>query len=258
MDKTSNKQNDKVNICGISISNLNTRCVLGMIEELILGKSYSYIVTSNVDHLVKCRVDQEFRNIYYSANIVTADGMPLLWAADYLGTPLKEKISGSDLFLEICELSSHKGYKIYLLGGKPGSAKKSAERLKERYPRLNIAGVYCPDYGFEADENENKLIIDKIIRAKPDVLFVGLGAPKQEKWIYYNKDKYQVPVSIGIGATFDFVSGMVKRAPVWMQKTGLEWFWRLMMEPGRLWKRYLIDDPVFFWLVLKQKLGLLK
>jgi len=259
MDTYINENNiEKINLCGILISNVTTVRVLNKIEELILGNSHSYIITSNVDHIVKCQNDKEFKNIYRSATLITADGVPLLWAANILGTPLKEKISGSDIFMNICELSAYNKYKVFFLGGKPEAAKRAAEKVKERYSGINIVGVFCPNYGFENNETENNIIISMIVKAKPDILFVGLGAPKQEKWIYKHKDEYKVPVSIGVGATFDFVSGIVKRAPVWMQKAGFEWFWRLMMEPKRLWKRYLIDDPIFFWLILKQKLGLLK
>lgn len=139
--------------------------------------------------------------------------------------------------------------------GRPGTAAKSAEVLKARYPKLIMAGTYSPDVGFEKNPVLNNKIIHMIQNARPDILFIGLGTPKQENWADQYKDLYRVPVSIGIGASFEFIAGMVKRAPVWMQKSGLEWFWRLMLEPRRLWKRYLIDDMRFFWLVLNQKMG---
>jgi N-acetylglucosaminyldiphosphoundecaprenol N-acetyl-beta-D-mannosaminyltransferase len=248
----------KIDICGVKIDNINIFEVLQTIENHILKKSNSFIVTPNVDHIVKIQEDSMFKNVYKEASLVLADGMPILWAAKLLGKPLKEKISGSDLFPKLCEVAAEKGYKLFFLGGRPGSALKADEVLRNRYPDIQIVGTYSPPFGFENGKEENDKIIRIIKDAKPDILFVGLGAPKQEKWIYKYRNEYQVPVSIGVGVSFEFVSGMVKRAPLWMQRVGLEWFWRLMMEPKRLWKRYLIDDPVFFWLVLKQKLGLLK
>jgi N-acetylglucosaminyldiphosphoundecaprenol N-acetyl-beta-D-mannosaminyltransferase len=207
---------------------------------------------------MKLQNDAEFRQIYDNASLVLADGMPLIWASKFLGTSLKEKISGSDLFPKLCKVAAEKGYRLFFMGGRPGAALKAAEVLRDRYPDIQIVGTYSPPFGFENDREENDKIVRAIKNAKPDILFVGLGAPKQEKWIYKYRNDYQVPMSIGVGVSFEFVSGMVKRAPLWMQRVGLEWFWRLMMEPKRLWKRYLVDDPVFFWLVLKQKLGLLK
>jgi N-acetylglucosaminyldiphosphoundecaprenol N-acetyl-beta-D-mannosaminyltransferase len=133
------------------------------------------------------------------------------------------------------------------------AADLAAKALKDKYTDINIVGLYCPPFGFEKDTNENARIIEMIRKADPDILFVGLGAPKQEKWIYAHRHDFKVPVSIGIGAGFEFVSGMVKRAPKWMQGIGMEWLWRLAQEPGRLWKRYLVDDMSFFWLVLKQR-----
>ncbi len=245
--------NNFIIINDIKISNLSFDEALKEIEILVRLNKNSYIVTPNIDHMVRLRDDLEFRKVYAGASLVLADGMPLLWAAGFLGTPLKEKISGSDLLPKLCELANHKGYRLFFLGGRKGAANKSAEVFRKNYPSIQIVGTYCPAWGFEKDEDENTRIVEMIKHARPDILFVGLGAPKQEKWIYKYKDQYQVPVSIGVGASFDFVSGMVKRAPVWMQKVGLEWFWRLLMEPKRLWKRYLIDDMKFFELILRQK-----
>lgn len=242
-----------VDICGVGIHSFTISEVIESIDHLVAFGRPSIVVTPNIDHIVRLQKDKGFVKIYKESAIVIPDGVPILWAAKFLGTPLKEKISGSDLFPKLCGAATRKGRTVFFLGGAEGAAMKSAEMLKTKYPGLRIAGTYCPSLGFENDGNENRKIIKIIQSAKPDILFVGLGSPKQEKWIYNYKDEYKVPVSIGVGAAFDFYSGLVKRAPMWMQKSGLEWFWRLMMEPKRLWKRYLIDDPVFFWLVLKQK-----
>ncbi|HJX45931.1 MAG TPA: WecB/TagA/CpsF family glycosyltransferase [Patescibacteria group bacterium] len=249
---------NKVNILNIQVYNFTTDEAIKRIEVLTKAGKQRFVVTPNVDHIMKLQNDAEFRQIYDNASLVLADGMPLIWASKFLGTSLKEKISGSDLFPKLCKVAAEKGYRLFFMGGRPGAALKAAEVLRDRYPDIQIVGTYSPPFGFENDREENDKIVRAIKNAKPDILFVGLGAPKQEKWIYKYRNDYQVPMSIGVGVSFEFVSGMVKRAPLWMQRVGLEWFWRLMMEPKRLWKRYLVDDPVFFWLVLKQKLGLLK
>jgi N-acetylglucosaminyldiphosphoundecaprenol N-acetyl-beta-D-mannosaminyltransferase len=245
----------KINICGIYIDNVSMHEVITLTESLIKEDKNSYIVTPNIDHIVRLQKDAEFRQVYKEASLVLTDGMPLVWGSKLLGTPLKEKVSGSDLFPNLCKLASERGYKVFFLGGRMGAALKASEVLKLQYSNIQIVGNYAPPFGFENDEEENNRIVKMIIESKPHILFVGLGAPKQEIWIYRNKNKYNVPVSIGIGASLDFVSGVVKRAPLWMQKVGLEWFWRLKTEPKRLWKRYLIDDMKFFWLLLKQKIG---
>jgi len=245
----------KVNICGVEfIKNLSFDSVLYEIQFLIKNKQSVYFVTSNVDHIVKLHKDAEFRFIYKNAYLVLPDGMPLLWAARFLGTPLREKISGSDIASGICKLASCNGYRLFFLGGKPDSAMQAKAKLDNQLSSIKIVGVYSPPFGFENDKKEEDKISEMIKESLPDILLVGLGAPKQEKWIYKHYKELGVPVTIGIGATFEFISGLVERAPVWMQKAGLEWFWRLMKEPGRLWKRYLIDDMSFFLLVLKQKI----
>lgn len=241
-----------VYIAGTRIDNLTFNEAISRIETLIKQQKPSYVVTPNVDHIIQLQDDHEFFIIYRNADLVLVDSMILLWAARYLKFPFKEKISGSDLFPALCEASSSKGYKIFLLGGRPIAAEKAIEEIRKKHPAINITGSYCPPYGFEKDKEENKRIIEMIKKARPDILFIGLGAPKQEKWIYRNMKDYSVPVSIGVGVTFEFIAGMVKRAPVWMQKNGLEWLWRLIQEPTRLWRRYF-KDLAFFFLILKQK-----
>jgi len=218
------------------------------------GEMHKYVVTPNVDHIIKIQKDKEFHQIYKNASLVLADGMPLVWAAKLLKKPLKEKVSGSDLFPALCEKAAHRNMRMFFLGGQEGVAQKAAEVLKNKFPEINIVGIYSPSFGFEKDEVENRKIINMINDTKPDILFVGLGAPKQEKWIYHHLNEINVPVSLGIGASFDFVAGTKKRAPVWMQKAGLEWFWRFCLEPRRLFKRYFIEDTKFIYLVFRELL----
>ncbi len=243
----------KVNICGVNIDNVSLQETLDIFDQFVRARKPVSVVTPNVDHIVKLNKDAEFRGIYSRASLVLADGVPLLWASYLLGTPIKEKVSGSDLFPRVCELAAKKGWRLFFMGGREGAAAKAAEILCRLYPGLKVAGTYSPAFGFEKDDKENAKIIAMIKAAKPDILFIGLGAPKQEKWTDRFMAQHGVPVSIGVGVSFEFMAGMVKRAPRWMQKYGFEWFWRLMMEPGRLWKRYLIEDIAFFGLLFRQK-----
>ena len=244
---------DSVKIAGIKIDNVTMEESIRFIDQCIRKKSSVHIVTPNVDHIVRLQRDKEFQEIYKKADLVLADGMPLLWAAKFLGMPFKEKISGSDLFPKLCQNAADQGHRLFLLGGRSGAVEKCSEILKENYPNIHISGVYSPAFGFENDECENEKIIKLIKKSNPDILCVGLGSPKQEKWIYRHRNDLNVPVAIGIGITFEYTAGIVKRAPTWMQQNGLEWLWRLLMEPSRLWKRYLVDDLPFFYLIVKQK-----
>jgi N-acetylglucosaminyldiphosphoundecaprenol N-acetyl-beta-D-mannosaminyltransferase len=247
-------ESPQIDLMGVKIDDVTMDEAVSKIDALVDARKPVYVVTPNVDHVVKLQRDAEFRRIYAGAAVVLADGMPLLWAGRFLGTPLKEKISGSDLFPKLCARAAEKGRSIFLLGGRPGAADTAAQVLAVRHPGLKIAGTYCPPMGFEKDPAESAKIVRRLKESRADLLFVGLGAPKQERWMATFKDDHGIPVSVGVGVTFEFTAGMVKRAPAWMQRAGLEWLWRLLMEPGRLWKRYLIDDMPFFWMMLRHKL----
>jgi N-acetylglucosaminyldiphosphoundecaprenol N-acetyl-beta-D-mannosaminyltransferase len=245
----------RIKICGIEIDRYSFNEVTDTIVNHCRNKGDpEYVVTPNAMHIVSLQNDADFRNIYHRAFLVVPDGVSLLWAAKFLKTPLNDRINGTDLFEKLCTIASEEGFKVFLLGGRPGAAQKAQEVLQIRHPNLEIVGTYCPTYGFENKPEELKFIQSKIQSVTPDLLFVGLGAPKQEKWIANNYLSIKVPVSLGIGVSFELVAGMVNRAPVWMQKSGLEWLFRLIVEPQRLWKRYIIGNPTFIWLVIKQRL----
>lgn len=243
----------RVDVGNLKIDNLTMHEVLDTIEKFIQEKKPRYLNSANVDIVVRYNNDIHFADFYNDGSLCLADGVPILWAAKFLGTPLKEKVSGSDLVPKVCELSHRKGYKIFFLGGRPGAAEQAKGKLQRAFPALNIVGVYAPPFGFENDADELKKITTLIQAVSPDMLFVGLGAPKRERWIKANYRQLNIPVTMGVGVAFELISGVVQRAPGWMQRTGLEWFWRLMMEPRRLWKRYLIENAPFFSIVLKQK-----
>jgi N-acetylglucosaminyldiphosphoundecaprenol N-acetyl-beta-D-mannosaminyltransferase len=202
-----------------------------------------YVCTGNLDHLVIAERDPEFRAIYKKADLVVADGAPVVWLSRIASAaPLPERVAGSDLFWEIAKLSSQTGVTLFFLGGMPGAAQRAADAVRAKCPAARIVGTYCPPHDtFDTDDEQEA--IRRIVRhAQPDILLVALGAPKQEKWIAQNKDKLGVPVSIGVGGSFEMASGMRRRAPRWVQKTGLEWLYRFAQEPTRLFKRYFVDD----------------
>ncbi len=241
----------RIEFLNTKVDNLTMEEALKYIDKLIVKNSASYVVTPNVDHIVKLEEDEELKKVYENADLILTDGMPLIWISKLKKKPIKEKVSGSDLFPKLCNLAAKKDYSIFLLGARNGVAEKAAENLRNKYSGLNIVGTYSPTFGFEQDEKEIKYIIEIINKVKPDILAVGLGAPKQEKFIYKYRDELKVPISLAIGASIDFEAGNIERAPKWMQKNGLEWFYRLSKEPKRMFKRYVIDDTKIIKLIFK-------
>ncbi|MBI4782349.1 MAG: WecB/TagA/CpsF family glycosyltransferase [Oscillatoriophycideae cyanobacterium NC_groundwater_1537_Pr4_S-0.65um_50_18] len=249
----------RVNICGVGIDQYSFNQVVEIIIHHVLSSSQpEYVVTPNAHHVIMLQKDAEFQKIYRDAFLSVPDGVPLLWAAKFLDTPLSDRVNGTDLFENLCAIAAEKDLKVFFLGGRPGAAEKVKETLQARHPALKVVGTCCPPYGFESQPDELEQINSKIRAAAPHILFVGLGAPKQEKWTYANYQELGVPISVSIGVSFELVADMVKRAPVLMQKMGLEWLFRLLVEPRRLWQRYIIGNPHFIWLVLKQRVGLHK
>lgn len=244
---------NRVKILNVKIDNYTLEEALTEIEYLIQERKNAYVVTPNLDHIVMLEKDLQFRKVYEDADMVLADGKPLVWLASIKRTPIKGKISGSDLFPRLAELSAQKGYSMYFLGAGEGVAHRAAERLQERYLGLNVVGTYSPPYGFENDSDEIKKIIGNIRKANPDILIVGLGAPKQEKFIWKYRKKMNVPVSLGLGASLDFEAGEKKRAPRWMSEHGLEWLYRMIKEPRRLVKRYVKDGILLIPLMVKYR-----
>lgn len=226
---------------------------LDSISCLVEEKKGAYVVTPNVDHIVQLESDKELQEVYEHASLILTDGKPLIWISKWYGTPIKEKISGSDLFPLVCEMAAKKGYKMFFLGAAEGIAAKAARNLMKRYKGLQVVGTYSPPIGFEKNLNEISKIKTIIKDSDPHILIVGLGCPKQEKFMYHYCPELDVPISLGLGASLDFEAGNVKRAPSWMANHGLEWFYRILQEPKRMVKRYLIDDRKIFNLAIKYK-----
>ncbi|MBE9192366.1 WecB/TagA/CpsF family glycosyltransferase [Gloeocapsopsis crepidinum LEGE 06123] len=240
----------KINLLNVEIDNLPTSKLL---KELNKG----IVFTTNVDHLIKLQKDKEFVEAYNVADYKVCDSQIVMYASKFLGTPIKEKISGSDFFPDFYNYhKTNEDIKIFLLGAGKGIANQAQKNINNKMARNIVVGAHSPSFGFEKDEEECQEIIKMINGTDATVLAVGLGAPKQEKWIYkYRRKLSKIKIFLALGATIDFEAGNLKRSPKWMSSFGLEWFYRLLCEPQRLWQRYLVDDLPFFWLILKQKLN---
>jgi exopolysaccharide biosynthesis WecB/TagA/CpsF family protein len=242
-----------IKILNVDIDNIS-------MNELLenLGKDGGIVVTPNVDHLMKLQRDPAFYKTYLLSDYRVCDSKILMYAAKFLGKNIIEKISGSDFFPAFYTYHQNNPHiTIFLLGAAPGVAKQAQDIINKKVGRNMIVGAHSPSFGFENKPDECAEIIDLINKSGATVLAIGVGAPKQEKWLH--KYRHQLPniqVFLAIGATIDFEAGNIQRSPQWMSKFGIEWLHRLMSEPKRLWKRYLIDDLPFFWLLIKQKLGI--
>jgi len=238
-------------ILGVPFDNVTTAETLDLIGEMIASGQPHYGATANVDFVVQAVEDVELRRILFDAHLVLADGMPIVWASKFLGNPLPERVTGSGMIPLLLALAEQKGWKVFFLGGSEQSVAAAAEKTRAKHPNLKLVGAYSPPFKplLEMDHAD---ILHRIREAKPDVLLVAFGCPKQEKWINMHYRAAGVPFCIGVGATIDFLAGTFKRAPVWMQNTGTEWIFRMLQEPRRLVRRYAGDLRVFTPPILKQ------
>jgi len=244
------QQPPKIELFGITFSDLSRSEALEVIRDLLNTETKALVVTPNVDHVVRHTKDKEFREAYGKATLVFADGMPVVFASRLLGKPIREKISGSEMFEKILKLAEDERLKIFLLGGTEETGRKAEVRLKEEFPGLTLAGRSSPPVGFQNDPREDGRVVSEINEARPDLLFVLLGSPKQEIWVSRHWENLNIRMAFCFGAAMDFYAGTAVRAPRWMQNSGLEWFWRLTREPFRLGKRYLVDNAVPFARIL--------
>lgn len=235
------------------IDNVTLAEAVEHIEYCIQNRIIGQVITPNVDQIVRMEWDTYFKEICNNCELLLVDGHPLLWIAKLYKKSFKEKICGSDLVPLLCKVAAEKGYSIFLLGAAPGVAKKAADELKKSNPDLKVAGTYSPPIGFEQDEIEMEKINQMLIDSNADLLFVGMGVPKQDIFIYENMKKYQIPMSFSIGGTIDFIAGEQKRAPKWMSRIGFEWLYRLIKDPKRMFKRYIVEDLKIFKLIWKYR-----
>ncbi len=245
----------RVRIGPVDIDVLGLAEAVDAIEELVARRRGGMIFTPNVDHVVLADEDPLLREAYAEADLSLVDGVPVMWAARALGSPLPEKVSGSDLVRPLVARAAERGWRVYFLGGRPGVGAKAKGILEREFPGVRIVGVSSPDIDLSRDVSEQADVIAAVRAAQPDLLFLALGAPKQEIWGRRIRDAVAPAVILGVGASLDFVAGEAKRAPPWMSSIGLEWLYRLAQEPRRMWRRYLVRDPRFLAIVVRQAIA---
>lgn len=240
---------DTFDILGVRVSCTNLTLTADCVEGWIRGKRREYVCFAPVSTIVDCQRNPGYREVINGAGLVNPDGMPLVWVGRSRGHRQIGRAYGPDFMDLFCRISQDKGYRHFFYGGTPEVLEKLSACLKERFPRLQVAGTHAPDWQ-EAGARESREVLDRINAARPDILWVGLGSPKQDYWMANHRDQLEAPVIVGVGAAFDFLAGVKPQAPRWMRRFGLEWFFRLCCEPGRLGKRYLAGNPLFiYWLI---------
>lgn len=246
---------DSVRFGRIHAHHLTFDGALAAIEQLCAKGEGGYVVTPNVDHVVLAEKDPQLVEAYARASLSLVDGKPLVWLSQAMGTPLPEKISGSDLARPLAARAAQKGLSVFFLGAKEGVGRRAADVLVAENPGLRVAGVLSPPLGFEKDEGQNADVVRAIRESGANLVFVALGAPKQELWMARHSDVLAPAVLLGVGGTLDFIAGEVKRAPSWMSDAGLEWLYRLAQEPRRMAGRYLVRDRAFAGIALRSILS---
>jgi len=244
----------RVNILGVGISAVNLQQVVRAIEEWIAARDPQYVNVCTVHGVMESQRDPRLRRIINASGLSTPDGMPLVWLSLAHGYREADRVYGPDLMLALCDQGQSTGMRHFFYGGAPGVADLLAKNLQARYPALIVAGIHSPPYR-PVDADEDSDVIDAINAAAPDIVWVGLGTPKQDFWVARHRPRLSAPVLIAVGAAFDFHAGLLKQAPRWMQRSGLEWLFRLLHEPRRLAFRYLVYNPLFVWKVALQSLG---
>ncbi len=247
--------NKYANVLGVKINAVNIPLALDTIDTWIKNKDQNYVTVTGVHGVIESQRDAQIRSMHNKAGMVVPDGMPMVWANHLQGNKHVSRVYGPDLMLAACEKSIEKGYKHFFYGGAshvPGLLK---DKLTERFPGLQVVGTYSPPFR-PVTEEEDKEICQMIDDSGADIVWIGLSTPKQERWMSAHLGKIKAPVMIGVGAAFDFHAGLKSQAPSWMQKSGMEWFYRLITEPRRLGKRYLINNPTFLMLAAMQATGL--
>lgn len=241
-----------VDLPGVRVHDVTLEEAVDAISTLLESRTRGYVVTPNAHHIVLLHRDPALKDAYEHAVLRLPDGTSLLWASRLLGTPLRERVAGADLLPALCRTAASCGYSVFLLGGRKGIAPQAAARLSRAYPGLRIAGIHTPPDQFARNEQAMEEALHAVNRVQPDILFVGLGAPLQELWVHRVWHRLRVLVAVCCGAALDFAAGTRPRAPLWVQRAGVEWLWRLAHEPRRLWHRYLVQDAAFVGIVLTE------
>lgn len=243
----------KVNILGVPISNITNEHLLESFTERIGQKQKTQVCITPVNSVLAAIKDPQVLSIYNASEYVLCDGTPIKWAAGFLNTPIVERITGLDLLPNLVAHCAKHDFSIFLLGASPGVGEQLKQTIHAQYPHCKVVGVYVPPFMKVFSEEENIKMIDAINAVSPDVLLVSLTAPKQDIWIAENLHRVNASIQIGIGGAFEVMAGLAKRAPKWMHTAGLEWLYRFIQEPKRLFRRYFIEAPLFIPLIIKQK-----
>jgi N-acetylglucosaminyldiphosphoundecaprenol N-acetyl-beta-D-mannosaminyltransferase len=237
-------RNEKVDILGVGVSAINLDDAVATIERWIRERSRNYICITGVHGVMESRRDSRLRAIHNEAGMVTPDGMPLVWLLRLFGKERVDRVYGPDLMRKMTLVSGRRGYRQFYYGGAEGVGEKLKQAMVNAHPGLEVAGVICPPFR-ELTALEDEAIVASINAAQPDILWIGLSTPKQELWMAKHVGRINAPVMVGVGAAFDFLAGTKRQAPIWMQRNGLEWLFRLCSEPHRLWRRYAYIVPGF-------------
>jgi N-acetylglucosaminyldiphosphoundecaprenol N-acetyl-beta-D-mannosaminyltransferase len=248
---TTGTTQDRVDVLGIHVSVTDMEHTVGTFARWIDAGVRHLVCVSDMNALLHARADSELTKVYNTSGMTLPDGMPLVWAGKKAGFDQMERVCGPDLIERVMAEAEQRGWSQYFYGGADGVAEQLRDTFTARHPGLKVAGVYSPPYRALSAE-EDAAIVDKLNEAKPDIIWIGLGAPKQERWMAEHRDRLDAAILIGVGAAFDFHTGRLDRAPGWMQKAGLEWSYRLYKEPRRLWRRYVLGIPRFGVGVLRQ------
>jgi N-acetylglucosaminyldiphosphoundecaprenol N-acetyl-beta-D-mannosaminyltransferase len=242
---------ERVDILGVRVSSINMDDAIAAVEHWVGTGRRTYVCVTGVHGVMEARRDHRLRRIHNEAGMVTPDGMPLVWLSRLFGDNRTERVYGPDLMRTLTAVSSLRGYRQFYYGGPAGIADKLKKILSDVHPELKVAGTLCPPFR-ELTAEEDQTIVDTINATRPDIVWVGLSTPKQEFWMASHLGRIEAPVMIGVGAAFDFLAGAKRQAPHWMQRSGLEWMFRLSSEPGRLWRRYFYIVPGFAILVIAE------
>jgi N-acetylglucosaminyldiphosphoundecaprenol N-acetyl-beta-D-mannosaminyltransferase len=258
MPHASQHKSPSYEVLGVRVDAVQIPDVVSRMEEWIKRRdACRYIAVTDMHSLMQAQHAESFKKILLDADLVVPDGFPLVWLGRRKGLALRRRVYGPELMERFCEESTTQGYRHFFYGGAQGVAEDLSIRLSARFPGLQIAGAYCPPF-CPLTQQEDEEVVSMINSVRADVVWVGLGAPKQERWMFEHRGRLQAPVLVGVGAAFDFHTGRIAQAPLWMREHGLEWFFRLSHEPGRLWRRYLIYGTQFVVLVILEFLGLKK
>ena len=245
-------------ILGVNVAALQINDVIHQMDEWIEERSFGhYVAVTNTHVLTESWFNPGYKSVLNSADFVVPDGMPLVWLGKLGGYSVKRRVYGPELMESFLMDKKGRKRRHFLYGGKPGVPERLAENMSERCPGLKIVGCYSPPF-VPLTEEEDKTIVDMVNNLEPDVVWVGLGAPKQEIWMHAHRNTLRVPLMVGVGAAFDFLAGVKSQAPSLIRENGFEWLWRLMSEPRRLWRRYLLYGPLFICLVILEKMKLSK